>query len=269
MTRQSLSAGAQLSVRFITGYGLFNQKFNEVFKLQAGSIAHLREHTDWCKARQSVDFIQINGRGDTPGVDYTATFTAKDSYGASTSASFTYRLLENNDPKKVATFDNILSYATGETYSFQVSDYFVDPDDDELTFQFKQSNPGVAHLSVADGIINLKTLAYGISDITITALDPLGKSVAQSLSLAVRASQAHAEAYPNPVVNDLYVSTGVEELPTYVRLISSTGAVLYEATTTFSAFNPLKIDMSKCAPGRYTLEVKYDGKTTTRTIIKK
>lgn len=213
--------------------------------------------------------VQIKGNGATPGVDYTATITATDVYGASASASIKYHLLENRAPQTAAVFDSFFSYATGEHYTYNIEEYFEDPDEDELTLSFRQSNPKVANLSVSAGKIIITTLAYGLTDITITASDPLGKSVSQTMSLVVRDGESAAAVYPNPVVNKLYVSTGSEEASTYVRLVSATGSVVYENTSVFSAFNPLEIDMSKCAPGRYTLEVTYNGSTTKKTIVKK
>ena len=54
-----------------------------------------------------------------------------------------------------------------------------------------------------------------------------------------------------------------------VRLISASGVVVYTHSGTYSAFDPLSLDLRALAPGIYTLEVSYKGKTYTYPIVKR
>ena len=60
MKSSFLSAGAQLALCLVTCKSFINQKVYKFRELKACGVAHLREHTDWSKARQCVDFIEVN-----------------------------------------------------------------------------------------------------------------------------------------------------------------------------------------------------------------
>lgn len=212
--------------------------------------------------------ITLRGPGNNSG-SYKATITAKDSYGAISTAEYSYTILENHAPDLVKTFDNVLSYGKGETYSFALEDYFTDRDEEVPFFKASSGNPATVFCNISAGKLYVSTLDFGTADISVTATDALGKSTSTKFTVAVRSDNSPAATYPNPVTDRLYVSTGAQEASTYVRLSSSTGATVYEKTSSFSAFSPLEINMTRCAPGRYTLEVRYDGRTTKKTVIKK
>lgn len=201
---------------------------------------------------------------------YTPTITATDVNGASASVECTYEILENHPPVLNKSFSNIICGEIGQINSYNIDDYFSDPDEEELDFKFSLSDAKVAHLNVSNNTLYVTSMAYGVTDITVTASDALGESVSSTFRMLVRDGSSSAfDAYPNPVVNTLYVRTGAQEAITKVKLTSSTGAVVYEAEKTFSAFNPLQIDMSSCAPGVYSLKVSYGGVSQTKTIVKR
>ena len=53
-----------------------------------------------------------------------------------------------------------------------------------------------------------------------------------------------------------------------VRIVSSSGKVVYEQTQVFSGFDPLVVDFSGLAPGRYSITISYSGKTFHNNIVK-
>jgi hypothetical protein len=112
-------------------------------------------------------------------------------------------------------------------------------------------------------------LAYGAATVTITATDAMGETVTSTFQVLVRDADATVDAYPNPVSDILYIRTGLESVATDVKIVSSTGSVVYDRTETFSAFSPLSVDMSDCAPGTYNLSVKYGSVDYSQTIVKK
>ena len=53
-----------------------------------------------------------------------------------------------------------------------------------------------------------------------------------------------------------------------MQIVGSSGKVVYEETKVFSGFDPLTIDFSGLAPGRYSVTISYGGKTYRKTIVK-
>ena len=84
----------------------------------------------------------------------------------------------------------------------------------------------------------------------------------------VRSTSTQMQAYPNPVVNTLYISTGQTPENADIYLISASGATVLHTIATCSAFEPAEIDVHKAAPGIYTLKVVTGGETHKTTIVK-
>ena len=86
----------------------------------------------------------------------------------------------------------------------------------------------------------------------------------------VRNSKAECQAYPNPVVNTLYISNAERTtVPMDIVITSSSGGKVYEGTLQVSAFDPATIDFSGVAPGRYSASMTYKGNTYKQTVVKK
>lgn len=213
--------------------------------------------------------LRITGTGAAAG-KYTATITVTDSYDDSATAEYSYEILENRPPAIRKNFANIISGDIGQIFSFDVNEYFSDPDEEPLHYTFSLSESRTAHCNVSGNTLYVTSLNYGFTDITVTATDALGSKVSSSFSLLVRDGDgSDVDAYPNPVVTTLFVRTGEQEVATKVRLVSATGSVVYDEVKTFSAFSPLQVDMTSCAPGLYSLSVTFGGKTHKKTIVKK
>lgn len=212
--------------------------------------------------------LKLTCRVAEPG-NYTAHIKATDSYNATTDKEFQFTILENRAPVKTKDFENILTSKVGKKSTFSAAEYFDDPDGEPLTYTFAISNKNVAHLNPSGEIFYLTILGYGLTDVTVTAKDALGKSVDSSFKILVRSGDVLVDFYPNPVSTTLFVRTGEDEVPTNVELVSSTGAVVYRKTETFSALYPLEIDMKPYSPGIYTLKVSYSGNSFSSKVAKK
>ena len=75
------------------------------------------------------------------------------------------------------------------------------------------------------------------------------------------------DLYPNPVKDYLYVRTS-ESASADVKVISNLGRIIFEESVSISPFTPATVDMREMAAGIYTVQVTYDGKTYTKTIVK-
>ncbi|MGN0201747.1 MAG: S8 family serine peptidase [Candidatus Cryptobacteroides sp.] len=232
--------------------------------LEGGSDAVYKGET----IEEGVYNIVISGR-KAPAGTYSLKFTATDNYGSSTSFTKEYTILENVAPVLSKEFDNLLSTSIGALYTFDAAEYFSDADGEPLTYIVENSDGSIAHLNTSDGTFYLTTLSYGVTTITVRATDALGANVSSSFKVLVRDPEVKYLAYPNPVVDVLNLATGEDLEESHVTIVSASGTTVFDGSVTASAFEPASIDMSSCAPGRYSLFLTIGSEEYRKTIVKK
>lgn len=203
----------------------------------------------------------------TPEGFYTATYTAKDSYGAAASNVITFEVLPNHAPVAKKPMDNLLFDRVGQTLTLNIDEYVYDEDGDALSFVTEHTNSKVLHINPSGNILSLTSLSYGMDDVIIHAYDVKKAEAVFTFSVKVREANAEADVYPTQVTDMLNISGG-EEAQTEICIYNSTGQLVYEDTVVTDAFNPARIDVSGLAPGVYTVKVTIDGKQTIRTVVK-
>jgi len=211
--------------------------------------------------------VIIRGRRAEAGT-YTAIITSSDSYGMSASFNVEYTILENAAPVISGALDDIIVYDKSKAVTVNLDGLFSDPEGDELTYKVRGNNVSLLKIDISGSQLKLTPKGYGLSKLTIVAVDPANKECSLPFSILVKNPDNVAESFPNPVSDKLTIRTEAEA-DTHIRLVNATGAVVYEKTLVVSGFNPAVLDMSACSPGRYTLTISYSGKNFSRTIIKK
>ena len=212
--------------------------------------------------------ITVNGP-KTAGGTYTGTVTVTDSYGLSASAAITFTLLPNNEPVVVKPIENQIFTMPGQERSFPLTDIFRDEDGEPLALDIQVSDKSAFH-AVSDGENMIITaLTYGAATVSVTATDARGAAAVMSFGALTREENVETSLYPTPVVDMLYISTGVEEKETAIAIYSASGSLVYKGTQPSSAFAPASVDLSACAPGRYRVVFTYGDKEYKKTIIKK
>ena len=73
----------------------------------------------------------------------------------------------------------------GSPGTVDLSQYFEDPDDDELTYSASSSRTGVVTVSVSGSTLTLTPVAVGSARVSVTASDPDGLSASRSVSVTV------------------------------------------------------------------------------------
>ena len=186
---------------------------------------------------------------------------------------------EASELKKVRTPDNhapavrqepegILLYGTGSGETVSVASLFTDQDGDELSFECTSKDAGdVISLNFDGRSAKITARKGGAAELRITASDG-DKSTGIVIPVLVKGDLSDlAETYPNPVTTDLVIRTE-KSAETYVRIVNSTGKTVYEKTSEFSGFDPLIVNMTGLAPGRYSVTIRYGGNTYHKTIVK-
>ena len=211
--------------------------------------------------------IIIRGRRADAGT-YTATITASDAYGLQEVFELVYTILENQPPVVVGSLDDILVYDKSKKITINVAGLFSDPEEEDITYKVRGNNVSLMKVDISGSVITLTPKVFGLSSLTIVAVDPGNKESTLPVKVLVKDPEIVAESFPNPVSDKLTIRTEEEAL-THIRLTNSAGGVVFEKDMTVSGFNPAVLDMSSCAPGKYQLLIAYSDKSFTRTIIKK
>lgn len=211
-------------------------------------------------------YFTVNGQKEKEDT-YVIRYSVTDAYGANTEENYLLTILPNASPVILKEMDNMIFNRIGESTVLDASEYFSDPDGDVLTYTVSHSNPRVVHVSPVGNKLTITTLDYGADDIVIRAADAKNEYVQVSFSVRVRDESVGADVYPSQVMDELFVSGGLEA-EAYIQIISSTGMIAFSDTLETSAFAPAKIDVSGLAPGIYTVKVVIDGVETVRTIVK-
>ena len=231
-----------------------------------GGVLSLLEST---KANEYV--LQVLGVASPEGT-YHAVLTASDNYGLSAVYNIDYEVLPNSAPVVVKPMDNYMFSSAGELVKINMEEYIMDPDGETLNYQISISDNSVVHVSQGAGSSVLTVTAIadsGLATVTLSATDAGGKTVSASFKVLVRAAGQEMQAYPNPVVETLYVGTGQTSDSAKISIYNSVGAMVYSTTAYCSAFEPAAINMRTAGPGIYSLKVEYGGKVYMSTLIKK
>ena len=200
---------------------------------------------------------------------YTAQLTATDKFGEATTTTIRYTILENTPPRKIKDIENMFFTSPNATFALDMTEYFTDPDGEELDYSIFLSNPSLADFAFDANMITGTVLKYGSSTVTVTAYDARNAIATAEFKILAREGSIEYAAYPNPVKDVLRIATGKDQSDVHVKISSATGSVVIDKTLIASAFEPAEIDMSGCAPGKYSATIKFDSKEFKQTIVKK
>ena len=227
----------------------------------------------------SADSWRDNGDGgwrltivgkNAPAGDYCAEVKATDSAGENsltTTFALNYTILPNNAPVKIKDLENRLMQETGMSYKIDMTEYVSDPDGETLSYSVSHTNQSVAHINPVGNTLTVTSLNYGTDEVSVRASDCLGEFCTLSFKVCVRKDAAGVDVYPTSVKDFLYVSTVAESF-IEVEIVNSAGKTVAGGSGAADIFNPLKIDLSTCARGLYTVVVTSGGGTVKRTVSK-
>ncbi len=127
---------------------------------------------------------EIRVRGIEPGTA-TVTITATDPEGLTVAQSFGVTVRRGNRAPQPEVSIPDQSLEAGAQVTTGVSDYFSDPDGDDLTFTAESSDTALAKATVSDDQLTIVAVDTGTATVTVTATDPGGLYATQSLAVTV------------------------------------------------------------------------------------
>ena len=132
----------------------------------------------------SVSGSTVTVTGNRAGI-VTITVTATDPDGRSANQDFRVRVEQGNRrPRPAGTIPDA-SLSETNTLAVNVSQYFRDPDGDDLDYTANSSDPAVAGASVSGTVLTVVGESEGEATITATATDPGGLSTTQRFDVTV------------------------------------------------------------------------------------
>ena len=156
----------------------------------------------------------------------------------------------------------------GEKATLNMEDYIKDPDGETLTYSAVLSTSTNLTLSQDGNTIELRSTNFGETTVTMRGSDIKGKYCTLSFKVLARDPSIPIDVYPNPVVDVMTVRPYKATSSATVSVVSATGATVFEQTGASSPFEPVKVNMGSVAPGKYVVNVSFDGETHQRTIVK-
>lgn len=185
--------------------------------------------------------------------------------------AFTYG---NTPPELLKNFSDRIFAVVGESAQIDLSDYFYDVDGDALNYEV-QGEGAVAECSISGNTMTITAVGKGTGSITVTASDS-EISISSTMQITVKKRDADDDepiltspiAFKSGVVSSSLSVSTLSGSEVRVKIANSTGKVVFDKSGIATQTSPLKADLSKCAPGRYGVSVKFDGKTYKYTIVK-
>ena len=198
---------------------------------------------------------------------YETKFVVTDEFGLSATYPVKYTIRENSAPEKIKDIEDVLLTAKGREFIIDMTEYVSDPDKEQLKYEVVAANAKIAHINVKGDRLIGTSLAYGTTEMTVTAKDARGEKVVFTFNVTVKDPSDPLSLYPNPVVDYLNVAT-LDMAQTEVIVASSTGQEVFHQTLQVSAQEPAKVDMRACAPGTYSVKVIFGGKEYKKNVVK-
>lgn len=213
--------------------------------------------------------LLIKGRTFEAG-NYSVEIKATDIYGAYCKYTQKFTVLPNSAPISITNIDNIVMNDIGIQFSRNISIFFYDSDNDNLSFSTKSGNELIAHSTINNsGLLQVHSHSYGQTNINVTAQDAKGAYVSSTFNVLVRDGSNEIDVFPNPVTDTLFVRTSTENNAVNIVLYSPSGKKIISSSQLCGPYKPIKIIMSSYSWGTYQLIVKCNSKIYYYSIIKK
>ena len=210
--------------------------------------------------------MTVTGLVANPGT-YIDRIAVKDKYGLTADASVKYEILPNNAPEILNQADNIFFSKPGGDVVINLDDCFIDPDGESLAYNATVASKTVCRATLEGSTLTVTVFGYGANTVTVTATDARKLSSTFEIKVVVKQEANFLELYPVPVKDILNVRTGLPA-DTEVVIRDAAGREVHKSLSVVSAFEPLEVDMSGCAPGQYKVSVTVDGKVYEKIISK-
>jgi len=199
---------------------------------------------------------------------YKAVVTVSDG-GRTADATLTYTILPNHAPTVVGKVADVYMSGLQKVETVSLDGIFADEDGEQLSVYADRGDAVCVTAVVQKGQIKISPIAVGVATITVTATDFMGADVSTTFRVAVTDPKHPVHVSPEVASTETTISIESENpVPVKVSVYASTGGLVYKTEMEASAFDPIKLDVSALAPGRYTAVLEHGGITRQVRVIK-
>ena len=212
--------------------------------------------------------VHIDG-SKAPSGNYRAEFIVKDLSGAAATAVLAYTIGANQAPSVEKTPGNLLIQGIGQSRELSLDGVFRDPDGEPLTLSAHVTGgQDAVKADVTGQTLRLSSLKAGVATVQVEAADAAGASCSASFQVAVKPSGNPVDVYPIPASEYVYFQpASLTEVPAGIVLYTATGVRALQLSASGSVFNPIRVDVTTLAPGRYAAELTYEGQTIKTQVV--
>jgi len=174
----------------------------------------------------------------------------------------------NHAPTLVKALENqVMDAETNETRTIDLTQYFTDPDGENLSYVTEVETGSTASATVSGNTLTIKALTYGQTAVAVTASDIHGEKVKSSFSMLNRNTSLPVDLYPNPVTDFLLVRP-TEDGTILIQFYNQAGAKVLEQSFQAGLYQPFRLDVSKLSSGLYTVVVNGNNLNYRTAIMK-
>ncbi len=199
---------------------------------------------------------------------YKGTFIAEDDLGEKTTFDIEYTIVSTDIPEVSTAFNDLVIEGENKIQSIDLSKHFTS--ESELSYEVDSENSDVAIVALEGATLEIRTVAEGTTTINVVATNKAGNTVSARFKVKVEISEEvtpeieGVRLYPNPLEDIMNIETQAKEIAT-LKIFNSIGVKVLEKTD----LTEKKLDVSSLKAGMYSVELKIDGKTYKKQVLKK
>ncbi len=213
--------------------------------------------------------VRIDASAFTPG-EHSVTVRGINEDNLSHQITRSFLVLDNQTPALTGSAPASIHLASprADALPYPVSEWFEDPEGDDLVYSASLSRSGVVSVLVKEDVMELTPLAVGAVTLTVRANDG-HSSVAVDIPLSVTDPGKPAYLYPTQATKEIHVGIDAEQ-PTgiEIRIYGAGGSEVLSWKGEGDAFHPTDLDVSSLAPGSYLMIVRYNSEEHSLRFVK-
>ncbi len=211
------------------------------------------------RMQDDVLMVEISGVKSSPGA-HKYVVTLSDEYDMSTILEVPYMVKVNHAPNVTSEIGMVAVNGLKGECIVDVNDWFADEDNENLYAVVNVADRSLVSTSVDGSKVKFTGKKIGRTNVTLSAADSKGEFASQTFTLVVRDSSNPLDVYPNPATEYINVRPGDEKIDADVVIYNMAGSEVCRLTAGLGINMPLKMDVNRLAPGRYTVSVRVGGK---------
>ncbi len=238
---------------------------------------------------ETYDFVQLSVQNDTLSFVYTPDFESagvksfilkgEDVHGNASTLEVPVEVVNvNRAPELISTIEAREYYQDEAMESIDMNAYFVDPDGEELSFDFRINDISIANIYTWNKGIMIEPMQDGSAEITVIASDLEGLSTESTFNLTIGTvtgiedveGTSETKVYPVPTSGPLNIVLDNEiEGEVRISILNVTGLTQYQTTLNkMSGEHIERLNISHMPSGIYLVKISSTKGEIVKRVVK-